>query len=347
MTDDLDTKQIWKSLSSAIGVEMREATSIRGSSGQDHPVQAVAVDDKTNRVVIFSAEPSPRIAALMQTDVQATLPDVHVLVARPVIFDLSEIARRVAKQTDIHALATLLTQMSTKQKKRAQQSANDLFSAKLGPAIKPLFDTATKVRLPFSVQVLDIVEQIANVDWTSTFLKTPTTETFLSTLLSMTAIDSAAADRRLGVCPIPLYDFSEADYELLLSGKDIDELQARLKALGIYQYFFPAPDQLLLGLADNRVTEDGSLVLAAEEAPTHGHLLGAPELFQDNATLLETLEELKGAGYVADAEFGVEITDKGRAVRQNIKIRPRESLISKIAKIISVKLDISAKDIFK
>ena len=155
------------------------------------------------------------------------------------------------------------------------------------------------------------------------------------------------ADRRLGVCPIPLYDFSEADYELLLSGKDIDELQARLKALGIYQYFFPAPDQLLLGLADNRVTEDGSLVLAAEEAPTHGHLLGAPELFQDNATLLETLEELKGAGYVADAEFGVEITDKGRAVRQNIKIRPRESLISKIAKIISVKLDISAKDIFK
>ena len=144
MTDDLDTKQIWKSLSSAISIEMREATSIRGSSGQGRPVQAVAVDDKTNRVVIFSAEPSPRIAALMQTDVQATLPDVHVLVARPVIFDLSEIARRVAKQTDIHALATLLTQMSTKQKKRAQQSANDLFSAKLGPAIKPLFDTATR-----------------------------------------------------------------------------------------------------------------------------------------------------------------------------------------------------------
>jgi hypothetical protein len=76
MTDDLDTKQIWKSLSSAIDVEVREATSIRGSSGQDHPVQAVAVDEKTNRVVIFSAEPSPRIAALMQTDVQATLPGV-------------------------------------------------------------------------------------------------------------------------------------------------------------------------------------------------------------------------------------------------------------------------------
>jgi hypothetical protein len=51
------------------------------------------------------------------------------------------------------------------------------------------------------------------------------------------------------------------------------------------------------------VTKDGSLVLAAEEAPTHGHPLGTPELFQDKATLLETLEELKGAGYVADAEI--------------------------------------------
>jgi hypothetical protein len=40
MTDELNTRQIWQSISSAIGVELREATTIRGSSGQDHPVQA-------------------------------------------------------------------------------------------------------------------------------------------------------------------------------------------------------------------------------------------------------------------------------------------------------------------
>jgi len=95
------------------------------------------------------------------------------------------------------------------------------------------------------------------------------------------------------------------------------------------------------------VTKNGSLVLAAEEAPTHGHPLGAPELFQDRASLLETLEELKGAGYVADAEIGVEITEKGRAVRQIIKIRPREGLISKISKVISVKVNLSTKDLLK
>jgi hypothetical protein len=59
------------------------------------------------------------------------------------------------------------------------------------------------------------------------------------------------------------------------------------------------------------------------------------------------LEELTGAGYVADTEIGLEITEKGRTVRQNIKIRPRESLISKISKILSVKVDFSTKDLFK
>src|ERR1700722_3410087 len=95
MIDSSGAKQIWKSISAALGVEMREATVIRGASGQDHPIQAVGVDDKTKRIVVFSSEPSPRIAALMQLDVQTTIPDASVLVARPVIFDLSEMTRRV------------------------------------------------------------------------------------------------------------------------------------------------------------------------------------------------------------------------------------------------------------
>jgi hypothetical protein len=350
MSDTPETKQIWKSIGSAIGVELREATSIRGASGQDHPVQGVAVDDKTHRVVIFSAEPSPRIAALMQTDVQATLPRAHVLVARPVIFNLSEITRRVIEQSgdfNIPMLAAYLRKSSSNNSKRIQKTTDDVLANRIGPVIKPLFETASKIQLPFTVQLMDVIEQITNLDWKSTFLEAPTIEGFLGTLLATTTLDSSEADRRLGICPIPLYDFSETDYELLLSGEHIDAIQARLKTLGIYQYFFPPPDQLLLGLADNNVTEDGSVVLAAEEAPAHGHPLGSPEIFKDNATLIETLEELKGAGYVAEAEIGVAITEKGREIRQSIKIRPREGLISKISKIISVKLDLNTKDFLK
>jgi hypothetical protein len=346
MADEVDSRQIWKSISSAIDVEIREATTICGVSGQDHPVQAIAVDDKTKRVVIFSAEQSPRIASLMQVDVQATLPDVHVLVARPVVFNISEIARRVAKVIDIQTLAKALEPSNNKRKSRAKQNANEVFGTQIVPAVKPLFQTANRVRLPLGSQVMDIAEQIVHMDW-APFLEKPDLPGFLAALFSMTTIDSSEADRKLGICPIPLYDFSDADYELLLAGRDVTQLRARLKELGIYQYFFPAPDQLLLGLADKHVTKDGSLVLAAEEAPIHGHPLGTPEILRDNASLMETLEELKGRGYVADAEYGIEITDKGREIRQNIKIRPREGLINKLSKIVSIKIDLSLKDFFK
>ena len=123
-------------------------------------------------------------------------------------------------------------------------------------------------------------------------------------------------------------------------------MRVRLKALGIYQYFFPPADQLLLGLADNDIKVGGSLVRAAEEAPRYGHPIGPSELFRDTATLGETLEELKGRGYIAEGEIEEVITDEGRTVRK-IKIRPSESLFSKLSKLINVKVDISTKDIFK
>jgi hypothetical protein len=191
MADELNTKRIWKSISSAIGAEIREATSIQGRSGQDHPVQAIAVDDKTNRVVIFSAEPSPRIAALMQGDVQATLPDAHVLVARPVIFDLSAIAHRVAKSGGLDVQALF----------RGHDAKNEMpktIAERIGPIIKPLFETASKVPLPISVQLMDVIEQAKNLHWKSADPSAPTIADFLDVLLSATTLDSAAVDRQLG-----------------------------------------------------------------------------------------------------------------------------------------------------
>jgi len=200
----------------------------------------------------------------MQLDVQATMPDVHVIVARPIIFDISEIARRVFERIGDFNLQTVVAAL--KEPNVHQDSTKEIMETKIGPAIKPLFDTASKVRLPVSVQLMDVIEQLMRLDWGS--ITTPVAmEDFLAILFSTTTLDSAAADRRLGICPIPLYEFSEADYNLLLSGKHIDEVQARLKRLGIYQYFFPAPDQLLLGLADNKVTKDGSHVLVAGKRP--------------------------------------------------------------------------------
>jgi hypothetical protein len=352
MADETDTKQIWKSISSAIGAEVREATTIIGISGQDHPVQAVAVDDKTSRVVIFPTEPSPRIASLMQSDVQATIPDAHVLVARPVLFNLSEIARRLSGQLgdlDIKAIGIMLEEAKTSQD--AHKRSNEILEVKFGPVLKPFFGTASRIPIPLSVLLMDLIGQLSNLGW-SPLQRSPAPEGAASlealwNILFSARLDSAATDRQLGICPIPLYDFSEADLAAFLSGSDIDEIQLRLKDLGIYQYFFPAPDHLLLGLTDNKIEKDGSLITAAEEAPSHGHPFGATELFQGPRTLREMLEELTDIGYVAETEVGWEITENGRTMRQTVKARPREGLISKLSKIISVKVDLSTKDLLK
>jgi hypothetical protein len=345
-------RQVWKSISAALNVEMREATTIRGASGQDHPVQAIAVDDAQKRIIVFSAEPSPRIAALMQLDVRATIPDAHVIVARPVIFDLSEMTRRIVAMFGQDGTATVKDivnafQPKTKNKKRAQAHTDNLLDSTIVPALKPMFETASRVRLPFSTQVMDIFQQIASLDWPSQLKERPSLEGFLQLLLSTVAVDSAEPDRKLGICPIPMFGFSDADYELLLSGTDIDAVRQRLKEVGIFQYFYPPPDHLLLSLADKRIVENGSIVGAAQEAPAHGHPLGEPEIFANRATLLDTLEQLKEAGYVAEGELGITVTEKGREIRQAIQFRPREGLINKLAKIVSIKLDLSLKDLWR
>src|SRR5262249_29831808 len=90
-----DQTRLWRSFSDAIGAELRQARSIRGASGIDHPVQAIAVDDKGGRVIVVSAEHNSRVAALMQGDIQASISSARVLVARPSAIDLSAIARSI------------------------------------------------------------------------------------------------------------------------------------------------------------------------------------------------------------------------------------------------------------
>jgi hypothetical protein len=95
---ELSTTSIWGAFGRALGAEPRTSRTIRGVSGLDHLVEGISVDDKGNRVIVFAAEPNPRVAALMQVDIQATMPTARVLVARPIAFDFAAIARGLVQQ---------------------------------------------------------------------------------------------------------------------------------------------------------------------------------------------------------------------------------------------------------
>ena len=93
-----NSKEFWDAFGRALRAEPRDYLTVRGSSGLDHFVEAIFVDDKSKRVIIVSAEPNPRIAALMRVDIQAAFADARVLVARPIAFDIAALARQMVQK---------------------------------------------------------------------------------------------------------------------------------------------------------------------------------------------------------------------------------------------------------
>ncbi|MDN4633542.1 hypothetical protein QCD71_18635 [Sphingomonas sp. PsM26] len=331
-------RAIWSTFARALDTELREDTVIRGSSGLEHEVEAIAVDDHHKRVIIVSAEPNPRMAAMMQVDVQATMQDAKVLVARPVAIDLPEVLRRIVQPlglTEIDIAKARVWLHSLKD----NRAENDQLVAGLGVDTALVGSFAMVDTMPAMPQILSLVAQAGQLPWSDIgkiFGETAATGSLdLSALL---ATDSLGADLHAGICPIPLFEFSPTDIDMFLRGDDIDAVRTRLKGLGIHQYFYPSRDQLALGLIDQGLHAGAEVATIGEIAPALGHPFGESELVDKTNDFVGTLAALKEAGYVAEGELGIEIGESGRTMRSTIKVRPREGLLTKLINRVSVSL---------
>jgi hypothetical protein len=59
----------------------------------------------------------------------------------------------------------------------------------------------------------------------------------------------------------------------------------------------------------------------------------------------DTIDALREKGLLVEGEIGVEMTGAARSVRANIRFKPREGIVSKLANNVSIKLDL--KDLFR
>lgn len=342
---------LWSTFARAIGAELRSDTVIRGSSGLEHEVQAIAVDEKTDRVVIVSAEASPRMAALMQVDVQASMPGSRVLVARPVALDLVQIARKVVEplglsEIDIGRGRAWISELQARQ--GAGQDAVTELAPEMDGALVGALNPFSSIGMPAMPQILGLIMQAERLPWSDIgklFSETAATGTL--DLRSLMATDNLAADLAAGVCPVPLYELSETDVDMFISGTRLDDARQRLVELGIYQYFFPSPDQLALGLVDEGINRIARVAEVTGIAPQLGHPFGAAELMPTTTDMIETVAQLKALGYVADGEHGIEISESGRVVRSTLKFRPREGLLTKLINRISLSASVSPGDFLK
>ena len=81
-------------------------------------------------------------------------------------------------------------------------------------------------------------------------------------------------------------------------------------------------------------------------AESQGHELSRNVIVSDVTQLHEIIEELKAIGYAVEGEFSTVLTEEGHAIRNTVKVRPSESLIAKLSRLLSIKVDLSLKDMF-
>jgi hypothetical protein len=310
------------------------------------------VSTSAGKLCLGLHEQNARVAALMQGDVQATMPDVHVIVARPIVLDLGVISRKLFRTVeDARFNLNEVRERIERFNKLTPARTEKYFQRQLGRAIQPIALAFKHVTLPTLNQVVDVIEQAALLDWSAILSNIKNTdETPYISFENLLAIDNTETDRKHGVCPIPLYEFSQEDWGLLLDENRLEDLQLRLKKLDIYQYFFPAADNLALGLVEKGIANQSDLIQLVKSTTEVGHPLGDTEIVPPLTPVTEMVETLSELGYLVEGENGVEITPTGTTYRANIIFRPRESLVSKIINrfTVNASLNVSAstKDLF-
>ncbi|MDQ3817271.1 MAG: hypothetical protein M3362_06230 [Acidobacteriota bacterium] len=147
-------------------------------------------------------------------------------------------------------------------------------------------------------------------------------------------------DRRAGICSFSLGQFAHEEMELILQGgADVEAIKETFRRRNLFQYFFPAPDHLALGLIESgRVRFLPQLIDQLVRTPDLGHPFGPNELMTVKYSFTEMVKELQNLGLVKEGEGGLEITDEGLRARALVRETPREALLNKILNRISANL---------
>lgn len=151
--------------------------------------------------------------------------------------------------------------------------------------------------------------------------------------------EAVEQDRQAGLCAVSLTSFSHREVELIQGGEDLPAIKEALRRQHLFQYFFPAPDHLALGLIESgRARFLPQLIDQLVRTPDLGHPFGPHELMTVQLSFTEMVKELQNLGLVQEGERGLEITSAGARVRATVRDKPREGLLFKILNRISANL---------
>jgi hypothetical protein len=327
----------WTSFIRAVEAEPHEINSVQGASGIQHPVVAIGVDAGRRRLVLVSLETDARAAALMQADLQSAFRAIQIVVARPDFLNLGEFARMMLTEADTGVTTKeLLSSYASWMRGQPGILAipDDLLREWARANLSHLSWKLSKLTLK-STEGAPHSPSFAPEE----LIGEEVEDGPRRLLESVAQTDQMEQDRRMGLCPVPLYEFSSSEFELLQSGTDVEAVREMLRRLDLLQYFLPAPDHLALGLIDlGKISTVPNLIDNLVKTPDFGHPFGPHELIPAQTGFRDMILELRNRGFVAGGELNLEITDQGRQARSLVQARPREGLLFKILNRVSASL---------
>jgi len=341
--------EFWSNIIRAVEAEPRTATSILGASGFSHPVVAVGVDKGRRRVVMISGESDARSAALAQGDIQTAMPSVKVVMARPLAINLGELAKIISEILGNSKIGKKEIRWMTENEEEFKKKSEEI-GGKIGDKIVNFVASPfSAVSLNFIAVLKDAIQQLSLIDITKNKTATEDNESEIQTfdLTRLIVLDPAEADRRRGVCSIPLYEINERDMEMLRSKPNVEHARDILLRHGILQYFFPPADHLTLGFVDSGESSASVLLDKLKRTPNEGHPFGLFEIIDKSKGLEDVIDTLQDRRLLVEGDIGLELTPDAKTLRAQVRFKPREGLISKLSRIFSAKVDLSLKDFFK
>jgi hypothetical protein len=335
---DLETlkerPEFWDGVLRVAGTEPRAAKDLGGASGVRHDALAIGVDDVEKRIIVISAEGEAYGAALAQADIQSATPDYKVIVVRPLIVSVENIASAITGATGTPRISMKSLGLPSELSEEQMRSLFDRYLSDAAEVIDRSIHNARSVTSPSIPQIIkQVIDQLTAIRFESD------DEDLTIDLTGVTGRSAASLDSRLGICGFPLSEMSEADLDAFLDRQNLDGAREVLRRLGVYQFFFPPPDQLLLGTIDRNAS------ISDSEQPTDiaqhlGHPAGRMELVPADTPLTELIDALKDRKLLVEGEVSVELTEEGISQRASVRFTPREGIVSKIINRISVSLDL-------
>jgi hypothetical protein len=326
--------EFWPGVLRAAGVEPRAASDIGGASGVRHGVIAVGVNEIEKRLVIVSAESDARGVALAQADIQSAMPEYKVIAVRPVMVSASQFASAISQSMGGGriSLRSLFDLQSVPEHERFE-TYDKYFSGVFKHIDQWVRNGASVESLTATQALKQFIDQATPVHFEGT------EDDLFVDLTNVIHGEGDPTDIELGICGFPLYGMSEADLDSFSARGDVDQARDVLRKHGVLQYFFPAPDQLVLGAIDRGAvisSPDYPVVLAE----SLGHPAGQMELVPADTQLPDLIDALVARKLLVSGEVDVQVSEEGIKQRTNVRFSPREGIVSKILNRISVSIDL-------